>query len=248
MTSANPEQSASTRPLIGLPGRRKLGSEIAGFPDAIQSFELDVYFSLYSDAVREAGGLPIHIPLNGEPRDYIPILHGLLLPGGADVETSRYQAEPDGNGSYEPFRDQMELALLEDAISADIPVLGICRGFQVMNVHAGGTLHQDVPSHALWNDEASDHVHQLNFEPQSRLGLMYGSSRGVNSLHHQTIDAVGEGLVVSATAPDGTIEGLEMAGADVIGVQWHPEMLTNRELNGPEPVFAWLINRARSRI
>jgi putative glutamine amidotransferase len=124
-----------------------------------------------------------------------------------------------------------------------MPVLGVCRGLQILNVAAGGTLHQDVPEHSRYDIPVVDHVHDVSISTGSRLAEIYGNSLGVNTLHHQTVDEVGSDLTVTATAPDGTVEGLEMVGRDVIAVQWHPEML-----EGIDPVFAWLVERARSNM
>ncbi len=239
------------RPFIGLPGRRKISAQVEGFPATLDRLEIDMYLADYAKAVLHAGGLPVHLPMDADPLAYLPILDGIVLSGGADVEPDRYDAENTASDT-EPLRDALEFALLEGAIADELPVLGICRGLQVLNVHAGGTLHQDVPEHARYDVDPGTRTHDVFFETNSRLGLMYSNrstsgavERGiaeVNSLHHQTVDAVGEGLLVSARAIDGTVEGLEMAGADVIAVQWHPEMLDE-----PEPVFEWLVKRARAR-
>lgn len=246
-------QNGTGQPLIGLPGRRKTGAQIAGFPPSLHHLDLDLYLADYARSVLAAGGLPVHLPMDGDPTRYLPHLHGIVLTGGADVEPGHYQATPDGNGDYEPDRDALELALLEGSLNADLPVLGICRGLQILNVHAGGTLHQHQPDHARYDIPPNSRSHEVRFEPATRLGLLYTGAPGrtepaagpisVNSLHHQTVDRVGDGLAVSATAPDGVIEGLEWPGRDVIAVQWHPEMLRQ-----PEPVFDWLISQSRRRI
>lgn len=242
-----------TKPLIGLPGRRKTGAEVDGFPESLHGLDIDLYLADYARSVLAAGGLPIHIPMDGDPAEYLPHLHGIVLTGGADVAPQRYAAEPDGNGGYELDRDELELALMAASLDHDLPVLGICRGLQVLNVYAGGTLHQHVPEHARYDVSPDSRVHEVRFEPASRLGLLYTGAPGrdtpvngpvsVNSLHHQTVDRVGEGLKVAATDKDGVIEGLELPGRDVMAVQWHPEMLTE-----PEPVFTWLISQSRKRI
>ncbi|MEM7323896.1 MAG: gamma-glutamyl-gamma-aminobutyrate hydrolase family protein [Actinomycetota bacterium] len=241
------------KPLIGLPGRRKTGAQVAGFPESLHQLKIDLYLADYATSVLAAGGLPVHIPMDGDPADYVEHLHGIVLTGGVDVEPKHYDAQPDGHGDYEPARDVLELAIMEASLTQDLPVLGICRGLQILNVHAGGTLHQHVPEHARYDLPPDCRVHEVRFEPASRLGLLYTGGPGrdmpaggpfrVNSLHHQIVDRVGDGLKVSATDPEGVIEGLELPGRDVLAVQWHPEML--RE---PEPVFAWLVSQAKKRI
>lgn len=239
------------KPLIGLTGRRKTAVEIDGFPDNLDKLAIDLYIADYAGGVLSAGGLPVHLPMDADPVEYVDHLHGVLLTGGADVQPSTYGATADGNGLYESERDELELALLAGAMERDLPVLGICRGLQIINVHAGGTLHQDVPEHARYDIAPHTRIHEISFEAETRLGLMYGgspnrSSAGslkVNSLHHQTVDQVGDGLKVSARGDDGVIEALELPGHDLLAVQWHPEMLLE-----PEPVFDWLIGRARKRM
>ncbi len=234
------------KPLIGLPGRRTYGRHVDGFGSIFDDFAMDLYLADYAGEVLAAGGLPIHLPLDADPSDYLPSLHGVLLPGGADIEPGTYGAVPDGNGTYEPERDHLEFALLDGAIDYDLPVLGICRGLQVINVHAGGTLNQHVPEHARYDMPADARAHEVQFEPESRLGLLYGNGGReqikVNSLHHQTVALLGDDLRVSARDPDGVVEGIERPGQDLLAVQWHPEMFSE-----PEPVFAWLIQQASKR-
>jgi putative glutamine amidotransferase len=120
-------------------------------------------------------------------------------------------------------------------------VLGICRGLQVLNVATGGTLNQDVPAHSASYDDPDVPAHRVSFDEHSRLRLLYGATTEVNSLHHQTVDRLGDGLTVTGRSDDGVIEGLEIPGRDVLAVQWHPEMRSH-----VEPVFEWLIKRARA--
>lgn len=243
------------KPLIGLSGRRKSAAQIDGFPDSLAGLAIDLYIADYARSVLAAGGLPVHLPMDAEPTDYLGHIHGVVLSGGADVAPETYDQQPDGNGLYEPERDELELALLRGAIERNLPVLGICRGLQLINVHAGGTLHQHVPEHARYDVAPDTRTHAISFEPETRLSLLYGGKVSapaeggspetvmVNSLHHQTVDRVGTDLKVSARGADGVIEGLELPGHDLLAVQWHPEMLLE-----PEPVFDWLINQASKRL
>jgi putative glutamine amidotransferase len=230
------------RPLIGLPGRRKLIGQVEGFPASLHHLHVDVYFADYARAVYAAGGLPVHLPLDADPADWVHHLDGLVLTGGADVEPERYGHDNHASAT-EPDRDELELTLFEAALADDIPVLGICRGLQLINVHEGGTLEQHVPEHSRYDLAPHEESHVVTIAPGSTLQLLYGDTARVNSLHHQTVGEVGKGLTVSAVAEDGTVEGVEMDGVPVIAVQWHPEMM-----NLDDPSFVWLVDQARDRM
>lgn len=234
----------TVRPLIGLTGRVKPAAAITGFPARMGHVAVDLYVSAYAQAVFAAGGLPVHLPQDVDAVEYAGRLDGLLLSGGADVEPARYgmPAEPE-LGPVEPDRDHAELDLVERAVADGLPILGICRGLQVLNVWAGGSLHQHLPAHARYDLAPDDAFDEIAVTPTSRLGLMYGRSRRVNSLHHQTVDRVAAGWVVTARSADGTVEALEWPGHDVIAVQWHPELLPGA---AADPLFAWLVDRARA--
>ena len=134
--------------------------------------------------------------------------------------------------------------MIELAVADELPVLGICRGLQLLNVWAGGTLHQDEPAHARYDLAVDDAFDEVAVEPGSRLAALHGERIRVNSLHHQTVERVADGWVVTARSGDGTIEALEWPGHDVIAVQWHPELLAGAST---DPLFAWLVERARAR-
>ncbi|WP_420435002.1 gamma-glutamyl-gamma-aminobutyrate hydrolase family protein [Candidatus Poriferisocius sp.] len=232
---------ATKPPLIGLPGRRKRGSEVRGLLKVLDDCDLDLYFADYARGVIEAGGIPVHIPIDVDPAAVGERLDGLVLPGGTDIDPIRYGADPDPELlAPELERDDLELGLLSAALDADIPVLGICRGIQVLNVHQGGTLHQHVPEHNRLDISIHSATHRVNFAEDSTLYELYGPSAQVNSLHHQAVANVGRDLTVTAQTDDGTIEGLEM-GDSVVTVQWHPEMMPTRPT---DPIFRWLVDRA----
>lgn len=230
------------RPLIGLPGRRKFIRQIDGFPASLHHLHVDIYFADYARAVYAAGGLPVHLPLDAEPEDWVHHLDGIVLTGGADVEPSRYGHDNHASDT-EPARDEVEFTLFETALGDGLPVLGICRGLQLINVHQGGTLQQHVPEHSRYDIAPHEESHVLTIAPGSTLHRLYGDTARVNSLHHQTVDAVGRGLTVTAVAEDGTVEGVEMNGMPVVAVQWHPEMM-----NHDDPSFVWLVELARDRM
>lgn len=228
-------------PLIGLPGRRKVGAAIVGFHEIFQETELDLYFADYARAVMQAGGIPVHLPVDLDPHLVADRLDGVLLPGGTDIDPRRYDGEDHPEiMDPEPERDHFEFGLLDAALEQEIPVLGICRGMQIINVHLGGTLEQHVPHHSRYDVPASAQVHTVTFTPGSVLHDLYGGSCEVNSLHHQTVGALGTGIEVTGVAEDDVVEGFEI-GPDVLAVQWHPELMPSRD---SDPLFRWLIERS----
>lgn len=233
------------QPLIGIPGRRRTGADVAGTPEPLGDAPLDLYFADYALAVIEAGGLPIHIPLDVDPATLVRRIDGVLLPGGTDVDPARYGADPHPEIlALEPARDELELALLDGAVARDLPVLGICRGLQLINVFAGGTLHQHVAPHSRFDLPPHTEEHGVEIKDGSTLHALYGPSRRVNTLHHQTVDRPGAGLTVTAISDDGEVEGLEHEDARLIAVQWHPELMHGR---ATDPIFGWLVEAAADR-
>ena len=160
------------RPLIGITGRRKNGDQLVGNLDVLADFSIDLYYADYGRGVLEAGGLPIHVPLDVDAAALDPRLDGLLLTGGADVDPGR-DGQKSSTDTFppEPLRDEHEYALLDVVYAYQMPVAGICRGLQVINVHAGGTLHQDVPSHAGFDTPATTERHNVAFDAGSVEGL-----------------------------------------------------------------------------
>lgn len=152
---------------------------------------------------------------------------GLVLAGGGDVQASFYGGNPSLCELVDQARDDLDFGLLEIAVDRRVPVLGICRGIQVMNVHFGGTLVEHLEGHSARDDEGKkvDSRHEISVLAGTRLHAMLDAeSLVVNSAHHQAIGELGKGLLVSALANDGTIEAAELPGEHfVLGVQWHPE-------------------------
>ncbi len=163
-------------------------------------------------------------------------LDGILLSGGADIDPRHFGEDPHPKmGPIDPERDEFELALVRAALQAGTPLLAICRGIQVLNVAAGGTLYQDIPSQLAGaikhrQDAPAYHAtHRIAVERHTKLAGMVGTGDVfVNSFHHQAVRDVAPGLVVSARASDGVVEGVE-SGRDtfVVGVQWHPESMVD---------------------
>lgn len=231
-----------TRPLIGLTGRRKSASQIVGTPESLHVLDGDWYYADYARGVFDAGGLPVHLPLDVDPALFTERLDGLLFSGGADIEATRYGAASEaGDDAPEFERDEFELALFESATARELPILGICRGLQLVNVASGGTLNQHVPEHAGFASPPATLLHSIELEADSVLGSIYGAEHQVNSLHHQTVATVGAGLRVTASH-DGSVEGIEHESLPIVAVQWHPEMLPTR---ADDPLFSWLVDAAR---
>jgi putative glutamine amidotransferase len=204
----------------------------------------------YSDAVRAAGLRPYILPVlpAADADAMLDGMAGLILTGGEDVDPARYGTAPHpALGEVHAERDAFEIALVRAARARRLPTLAICRGVQVANVALGGTLVQDLPTEwptALAHDGRwgrSDRVHDLRVAAGSRLAEAIGSTDATtNSLHHQAIGRVADGLVAVAHAPDGVVEGVEWAGHDwwMAGVQWHPEELTDTAEGWDRALFA----------
>jgi len=229
-------------PLIGLVGSRFTGDRIVGNLDVLAASPIDVYYADYAQAIIAAGGLPVWVPVDVDPAAIVERLDGLVMTGGTDIAPERYGAERDTAHVLETVeaRDAYELAVLDAATAIELPTLGICRGVQIINVHAGGTLHQHVPEHAFVGRPGDERTHDVTFVEGSVLSQCFGASIRVNSLHHQNVDQVGEGLRVTGRADDGGVEAIEHASLPMVAVQWHPEMLATR---ATDPLFSWLVAR-----
>lgn len=197
----------------------------------------------YVDAIVEAGGVPIVVP--PQPANLAPLLDlldGVLLSGGGDIEPSRYGADRVHSTTYglNPERDAFELELARAAVDRDLPLLGICRGIQVLNVALGGSLLQDVADeHAApvrvrhRQQEAgltADAIgHPVALAESTLRAIFTTDELGVNSFHHQAIDRLAPELLPAALAPDGVVEAAPLPGRRfAIGVQWHPELMFRR--------------------
>jgi len=207
----------------------------------------------YVRAVERAGGLPLVIAPGqaAEAPEFLAGVKGLVLTGGSDVDPSLYGDElHEATKNVIRERDEFELALCNEALRRDMPVLAICRGHQVLNVATGGTLIQDIPSQlvgAMNHDpekERWEMAHRIRILPGTRLHEILGADTVlVNSFHHQAVREPGQGFVVSARSDeDDLIEGIEDPSRRfVVGVQWHPEAFWNREPNF-EPLFRSLVS------
>lgn len=192
----------------------------------------------YSRSIEAVGGVPVVLPVTSRDTwtELLPRLDGLLLIGGEDVDPRLYGQRPQkALALVNPVRDCFESALLRQALQNELPILGICRGLQLINVICGGTLHQDLPvpqaglgAHAFWQYPKGAYSHDVHLQPGTYLQKLYQKDRiGVNSFHHQGIDRLGKGLMVAARAEDGLVEAVEGTGPGfLLAVQWHPETMT----------------------
>lgn len=221
--------SSSSSPLIGLSTYRS--------PAQMDGYDTDFVAlpAQYLEAITRGGGVGVLIPpqplTSDEATRILGSLDGLVICGGWDIEPELYGQEPgDKMEETDSLRDKTEMTLLGAALELDMPVLGICRGAQMLNVHLGGTLHQHVPDvtgsdryrkpGGLFTNE------EMTLEPHSRLADIFSGDKSVAGpvQHHQAIDQVAEGLVVSARGPDGIIQGVEAPNKTFcVAVQWHPE-------------------------
>lgn len=211
----------------------------------------------YVESVKRAGGQPIALRHSDDPAEVVGGLDGLLLTGGLDVDPSFYGEEPHATTDIASDRDRFELPLAKAAMDADLPIFAICRGVQVLNVAAGGSLVQDIPS-AVTSDlnhsidvPKNHHAHSIKIAPGTRLAAALGPRTDletcpVNSRHHQSVARVAPQFVVSAVSPDGVVEAIERPDRSFcVGVQWHPEnFVTTGEFAG---LFRGFVAAAASR-
>ncbi|MGH7504756.1 MAG: gamma-glutamyl-gamma-aminobutyrate hydrolase family protein [Longimicrobiales bacterium] len=247
----------SDRPLIGVPTQTL--HAIDGIPEGLpHSWVMN---RRYYDALAYVGAVPVMVPLFDDDEDTLRALFdrldGVFLAGGVDLDPESYgAARHERCGRTDLARDRVEIQLVRWAVARAMPVLGVCRGMQVLNVAAGGTLHQDfdacVPG-SIKHDYyptagyARDHLaHDVRLVAGSRLSRAFGAADApVNSMHHQGIARLGDGLAPTAYAADGLIEALEGTGdAFVVGVQWHPEMLVETDA-GTRRLFEEFVEAAR---
>lgn len=234
------------KPVIGLTTYKQRAQ--TGVWDVTAAFLPAVYF----EAVQRAGGIPVLLP--PQPVDdevvgrVLDGLDGIIITGGADVDPARYgQAAAPETDTPQLERDAWEDALLTAAIDRELPFLGICRGMQVLNVNRGGSLHQHVPD-VIGNDRfriggGEFATNLVETEPGSEIDALVGARLPVKSYHHQALDAVGEGLRVTARTDDGIVQAVELAGVPFgLAVQWHPEEDAAEDAR----LFAGLVDAART--
>jgi putative glutamine amidotransferase len=205
----------------------------------------DEYYIPYRKAVEAAGAEPVELP-PGTPA--LPEVDGLLLPGGWDVDPAFYGEHKDEKvGPIDRDLDQTELELFRQARDKELPVLGICRGQQVINVAMGGSLVQHLEDHDVRSYGRKHLAHTIEVDPGSELGQAAGKHKiRVNSLHHQAINRLAPGLHQTAKGEDGTVEGVESDDGLIVAVQCHPEELTT-DSTWARSLFERFVARARGR-
>lgn len=218
------------KPVIGI-------TAVASFDEKMHSQRVT-----YAQAVWAAGGEAVLLPCNPDKSNcgqIVSMLDGLLAPGGHDIDPALFGEEVlDECGGFSRYEDEYDMELIKEAVKQGKPVLGICRGMQVINVLYGGTLYQDIPSQ--YSKElvhtrihpVQENFHTVDIEEGSYLAKILGETRNVkvNSSHHQAVKDVAEGFKVTAKAPDGVIEAMENEDASILCVQWHPERMQDMEM------------------
>lgn len=208
------------------------------------TYRLETKAAPYVAALRRAG-FEI-VPITPEIPAGLEGLDALVVSGGTDIEPTRFgQLAHPQTGEPDVDRDELEARLLGEALAADLPVLCICRGMQMLNIVRGGNLNQHVQEHPRTKGYDED-VHEVRVQPGSKLAEIAGcESKQVNSRHHQAVDRLGEGLRASAHAPDGIVEAIELPEARfVVGVQWHPEDRVARD-GADASLFSSLLRACR---
>lgn len=246
------------KPLIGITGRQLALGMVANTSARFRDQLVGSYFSAFAEAVSAAGGIPVLIPFSADAADIVSRLDGIVITGGQDVHPARWGGHAAVDRTVDPRwdhdahdaeRDAYEAALISAAVESGTPLLGVCRGHQLLNVVLGGTLiehlHDGPIVHAAPYAAPSDGdpVHVVEFADGSVPQAVYGGRRVTNSWHHQAVDRPGDDVRVVGRTPDGVVECIELAGRPVVGVQWHPEWTETQ----PEPIFDWLVDAAQRR-
>ena len=224
-----------TKPIIGIVGSL--------YKESRESF-LGNYFDFknnnYSQCIAKANGIPIYLPIIKNEdiiEKQLSICNGLLLPGGSDINPLLYNEYPKKLlGKCNDLIDWYQLSITKKALILNMPILGICRGIQILNVAAGGTLYQDIsysiqsPILHNQNSHLSDTCHPIKITLNTIIYNILGKKYIVNSAHHQAVKNLGNNFIISSISPDGIIESIEMQNKNfVVGFQWHPEMLALKD-------------------
>ncbi len=232
--------------IIGVSGNRRSWDD----------FTRDYVNNHYTDSIEMAGGIPLILPITTNEeiiRDYIGIIDALILSGGHDMDPMYYNEEllPEGEMPFRE-RDAFDLLLIKYALEKEIPILGVCRGMQIINVYFGGSLYQDLKYNKevrlkhIQESSPGEPVHKVAIERDSLLAEVYGEEVWVNSYHHQLVKDVGEGLRITGRASDMAVELIEWKDDTrfIVGVQWHPEMMYSSGSDEMGRIFKLLLERA----
>lgn len=222
--------------IVGITGNEKEMPAMSGIQYVAVAKDL-------SEGVKQAGGLPIVIPI-GQPemaKDYVDVVDKLILSGGQNVDPRFYGQEKEiESDDYSLARDEFELALIKEALRQKKPIFAVCRGMQLVNVALGGSLHQSIQDH--WQEDVLGTSHQIDIKPNSRVSQLFQAGTQINSLHRQSIKELAADLVATAHDPrDGTIEAYESKGQHaILGIQWHPEFLA-KNCSSNQRLFDYLV-------
>jgi len=237
--------------MIGITGRRFRLGLVEGLDTRYGHRLTDSYMSDFSQRIDRAGGVPVNLPYDADPEALCHWLSGVVITGGQDVHPAYWGGDPSVVRDVDPRddpmvhdfeRDEFEIALVRAALDRNLPILGVCRGLQVINVALGGTLIADLPSGSVEHLSTLPPLtngtddHKVTFEPGSIAERLFGAGAVTNSWHHQAIDRCGSGLVVTGRATDGVVEAVELPGAALLGVQWHPEWM-----ECDDPALNWIV-------
>lgn len=225
-----------TKPIIGITS----DTSFLERTDEYRGLEINYSQKVFSDAIFQAGGIPYMIPMNaGEyVEDVMSVIDGLILIGGHDVSPLVYKQEPRKKiGTIKPNRDTNDAVLFQGAVEKGIPVLGVCRGLQLINALLGGSLHQDLSEYegiSIQHDQKAKPeymTHSISVDQDSYTSRLVDDQSLVNSIHHQIVNELAPGLKASAWSQDKVIEAFESTEDIplIIGVQWHPEVLFERD-------------------
>ena len=217
----------------------------------VTPIERTVLNCTYSYAVEKNGGIPMVIPFTQNfdlLRESLQHCDGILMPGGIDADPALFgEAEHPKCEQFDRAMDDMHMAAMEYLFENNIPMLGICRGCQLMNVFAGGTLYQDLslfPSPTLCHRSSdAPPMHEIEVEKGSRVAALLGGETVTNSFHHQAVKDVGAGYTVTARTKDGVVEAIEHENGIWLGIQWHPERMVDTS-KGMNALFRDLIEKA----
>ncbi len=231
MSLSTPQKPNADKPRIGITTSPRRG---------------DAYYDTYRRAVEAAGAVAVDLPAGTRA---LPELDGLLLPGGWDVDPELYGRPADpATGPIDRELDDTELRLIKQAHDGRLPIMGICRGQQVINVALGGSLRQHIEGHEVRAFGRNHLAHTIDVDSSSELGRAAGEHQiKVNSLHHQAVNELAPGLVQTARGDDGTVEALESSDGLISAVQCHPEELT-ADAPWARNLFARFVSRARARM
>lgn len=243
-----------TKPIIGVVGSLSHESRA----NIMESTERVFISEKFINSIECGGGIPLILPHVNDIKDIraqVEICDGIMLCGGMDIHPIYYGEEPHEElGFVNSKEDEYQIKIARMTLNLHKPILGICRGHQLLNIVCGGTLYQDmseVPRNTIKHDQMSkryEPYHSVNIEKGSKLEKILGSSTLVNSLHHQCIKELGAGLKATAYAKDGVIEAIEMPDRDfVMGFQWHPEEMAMHRNENMLEIFKEFIKESKEK-